>query len=256
MTIETCILYIIVFLYGIVLGSFLNVCIYRLPKEESIVTVGSHCMNCQHKLKWYDLFPLFSFLFLRGKCRYCGAKISVQYPLVEGVNGVLYCVTFAVCGWNIDSMLWCLLISTLLVIAVIDSRTMLIPGKADAFIALIGMIHLIFHRQQWSYYVTGFVGIGLFLLLTAVLFKKITGKSGLGYGDIELMACAGLCIGWGHSLLALVVGSVLGSLVEGIRMAVTKKHNRFAFGPYLAIGIVTAVLFGDLFFEWYFQIMT
>lgn len=255
MTIENFILYIIVFLYGIILGSFLNVCIYRLPKEESVVTVGSHCMSCHHKLKWYDLFPLFSWIFLRGKCRYCGAKISVQYPLIECLNGILYCITFAICGWSADSILWCLLISALLVIAVIDYRTMLIPGKADAFIALIGMIHLLLHREQWQYYVIGFVGVGLFLLLIAVIFKSVTGRSGLGYGDIELMACAGLCIGWGHGLFALVIGSVLGSLIEGVRMVVMKKRGKFAFGPYLAIGITIAALWGDMFFDWYFQIM-
>ncbi len=255
MAMENFILYIIVFLYGIILGSFLNVCIYRLPKEESIVTVGSHCMNCQHKLKWYDLFPLFSWIFLRGKCRYCGEKISVQYPVVELANGVLYCVIFAICGWNVDSILWCLLVSALLVIAVIDFRTMQIPGKLDAFIALLGLVHLFLHREQWLYYVIGFVGMGGFLLLIAVLFQRLTGKSGLGYGDIELMACAGLCLGWGHGLLALIIGSLSGSVIEGIRMAVTGKHGKFAFGPYLAMGIFLAVLFGDFLFQWYFDLI-
>lgn len=255
MAMENFILYIFVFLYGIVLGSFLNVCIYRLPKGESIVSVGSHCMNCNHKLKWYDLFPLFSWIFLRGKCRYCGARISPQYPIVELTNGVLYVVTVVLCGWNWDSLLWCLLLSALLVIAVIDHRTMLIPGGADAFIAVLGVIHLFLHLQNWFYYVLGAAGMGVFLLLIAVVFKKVTGKSGLGYGDIELMVCAGLCIGWGHGLLALIVGSVLGSVIEGIRMAATKKNGKFAFGPYLAAGVATAVLFGDRFFDWYFQLI-
>lgn len=256
MTIENFILYIIVFLYGIILGSFLNVCIYRFPKGESIVTVGSHCMDCNHKLKWYDLFPLFSWIFLRGKCRYCGKKISAQYPIVEFINGVMYCVAFAVCGWCLDSVLLCLLISALLVISMIDYRTMTIPGKVDAFIVLLGVAHLLLHREQWLYYIVGFVSMGVFLLLIAVLFKKVTGKSGLGYGDIELMACAGLYVGWGHGLLALIIASVLGSVVEGIRMAVTKKNEKFAFAPYLAVGIVISALFGDLFLTWYYQMIS
>ncbi len=140
MAMENFILYIIVFLYGTILGSFLNVCIYRLPKKENIVTVGSHCMNCSHKLKWYDLFPLFSWIFLRGRCRYCKAPVSKQYPIVEFLNGVLYCLVFAVCGWNWDSVLWCLMISALLVIALIDYRTLQIPGQADAFIVIVGVI--------------------------------------------------------------------------------------------------------------------
>ena len=109
MALEHFILYIIVFLYGIIIGSFLNVCIYRMPKGESVVTVGSHCMNCKHPLKWYDLFPVFSYLVLRGKCRYCGAKISIQYPLVELANGILYVLVVAICGLNPDSIVWCVL---------------------------------------------------------------------------------------------------------------------------------------------------
>lgn len=244
-------LYIIVFLYGIVIGSFLNVCIYRMPKEESVVAVGSHCMNCNHKLRWVDLFPLFSWLFLRGKCRYCGAKISVQYPLVETANGFLYVLIFALCGWNLDSVLWCLLTSVLLVIAVLDFRTMKFPSILDGIIFLIGLIHLVFHGEQWLYYVAGFLFMGLFLLLCAVLFKKITGKSGLGYGDIELMACAGLCIGWGHALLALILASLLGCAVQGLVMAVTKKGGRFPLVPYLAVGIYVVVLWGDSILNWY-----
>ena len=160
MALEHFILYIIVFLYGIVIGSFLNVCIYRMPKEESIVTVGSHCMSCNHKLRWVDLFPLFSWLFLKGKCRYCGAKISVQYPLVEGANGILYVILFAICGWNLDSVLWCILTSMLLVIAVIDFRNMKFPSVLDGAVLVIGAVHLALHGEQWLYYVTGFLFMG------------------------------------------------------------------------------------------------
>lgn len=100
MAAQTILFYIFAFLYGIVIGSFLNVCIYRIPQKESVVAVGSHCMNCQHRLAWYDLFPLFSFLILRGRCRYCKAKLSWQYPLVECLNGVLYIVIIAARGMN------------------------------------------------------------------------------------------------------------------------------------------------------------
>lgn len=251
MTLEQIILYVVVFLYGIVIGSFLNVCIYRIPKGENLVTAGSHCMKCGHRLHWYDLFPLFSWLFLRGRCRYCGERVSAQYPLIEGINGLLYILIFAVNGMCADSIFYSLMASVLLVIALIDYRTMKIPVGAEVVLLLIGALHLFFHMDNWIYYVTGFFFVGLFLLLCALLFRMVTGKGGLGLGDIELMACAGLCLGWGHGLFAIVIGSVFGAVVEGIRMVRSGKRGKFPFAPYLAIGILAAVLWGDSLFAWY-----
>lgn len=248
---EHFILYIIIFLYGIVIGSFLNVCIYRIPKEENLVTVGSHCMECGHRLKWYDLVPLFSWLFLKGKCRYCGTKISAQYPLIESLNGFLYLLIFVVNGLNIDSVLYCIMVSALLVLSVVDYRTMLIPTGADIVIFTVGIIHLVLHLEQWYYYVIGFFFASLFLLLCAFLFRAVTGKSGLGLGDVELMACAGLCIGWGHGLFAIIIGSVLGVIVQGIKILVTKENSKFPFGPYLSIGVLIAALWGNQIYNWY-----
>lgn len=248
---EHFILYIIIFLYGIVIGSFLNVCIYRIPKGENLVTVGSHCMDCGQRLKWYDLVPLFSWLSLRGKCRYCGAKISPQYPVVEFLNGSLYVLVIYVNGLNADSALYCIVVSALLVISVIDYRTMLIPAGAEIVILAVGIIHLVLHFEQWFYYVAGFFFASLFLLLCAFLFRAVTGKSGLGLGDVELMACAGLCIGWGHSLFAIVIGSVLGVLIEGIKILSTKQRGKFPFGPYLSVGVLIALLWGNPVYHWY-----
>ncbi|MCH5252319.1 MAG: prepilin peptidase [Lachnospiraceae bacterium] len=248
---ECFILYIIVFLYGIIVGSFLNVCIYRIPKEESIVTVGSHCMACGHRLKWWDLFPVFSWLFLKGRCRYCKAKISVQYPLVELANAVLYLIIFAVNGWNIESVLWCIATSALLVLSIIDYRTMMIPTGIDLVILGVGILHLILNLNNWHYYVIGFFFASLFLLLCSLLFRLLRNKNGLGMGDVELMACAGLCIGWGHALLAVVIGSVLGSIIQGIKLAVTKEGQKFAFGPYLSLGVWIAMLWGTEIYDWY-----
>ena len=130
----TIFLYITVFLFGIVIGSFLNVVIYRVPKNENIVVVNSHCMNCGYELSWYDLIPIFSWLALRGKCRVCGDKISVQYPLIEALNGVLYMVVFHYFGLSIESLLYCLLFSALLALSVIDFRTYEIPVGFNYFI--------------------------------------------------------------------------------------------------------------------------
>jgi len=111
-------LYIVVFVYGITIGSFLNVLIYRIPKKENIAIVRSHCMKCGYQLKWYDLVPLFSWLTLGGRCRKCKEKISVQYPLIEALNGVLYMIVFYYYGLSIDSLLYCLLFSALLALSV------------------------------------------------------------------------------------------------------------------------------------------
>ena len=119
----TILFYSIIFLFGITIGSFLNVCIYRIPKHEDIVKTRSHCMSCGYQLEWYDMFPVFSYLFLRGKCRKCKTKLSVQYPLVEVLNGIAYIVIVCVNGVNVESLLYCLLSSTLLVLSVIDFRT-------------------------------------------------------------------------------------------------------------------------------------
>ena len=243
--------YIITFLYGIVIGSFLNVCIYRIPKDESIVTVGSHCMICGRQLKWYDLFPLFSWLFLKGKCRYCGTKISVQYPLIEALNAILYIIIVSVNGWSLESLLYCIMASALLVLSVIDYRTMLIPTSVDIVILMVGVMHLFVDLSNWLYYVIGFFSASLFLLLCALVFRAITGKGGLGMGDVELMACAGLCVGWGHALFAIVIGSMLGAIIEGARILITKEKGKFPFGPYLSLGVFVSVLWAEPIYKWY-----
>lgn len=251
MTPTTALLYIFAFLYGIVIGSFLNVCIYRIPKKESIVTVGSHCMNCGHKLAWYDLFPLFSFLFLKGKCRYCGTKLAKQYPVVEAANGVLYLVVFAVHGWNMESVLYCFLTSALLTLSVIDYRTLEIPVGINLFILAVGAVHIIVDFSNWGHYVIGFFSASLFLLFCLIL----TRGRGIGGGDIKLMAAAGLCLGWQNILFALIIGCVIGSVIQCIIIAVTKNKTKFAMGPYLSVGIFTAALWGDAFIDWYIGLM-
>ncbi len=243
--------YVCVFLYGIIIGSFLNVCIYRIPKNESVVTEGSHCMACGRPLKWRDMVPVFSWLILHGKCRFCGEKISIQYPLVELANGLLYLLIFFVNGVNPDSAIYSVMTSAMLVISVIDFRTMKIPIAADVVIFAMGVVHLLLHLDTWYYYVIGFFFASLFLLLCSLLFRILKNKNGMGAGDIELMACTGLCIGWGHALFAIALGSVIGSVIEGTRMAVTKKSGRFAFGPYLCLGVFIAMLWGTGIYEWY-----
>ena len=244
-------LYIIIFLFGIVIGSFVNVLIYRLPKNENIVVVNSHCMSCGHQLKWYDLVPLFSWIFLRGKCRYCKEKISVQYPLIEAVNGFGYVLIFLVCGLNLSSILYSICFSMLVAISVIDWRTYEIPVGLNITILTLGIIQCILDYRNWSSYLIGMVCVSGFLFLLFI----ITGGRGIGGGDIKLMFAAGLLLGWKNIILALMLGCIIGSVIHIILMKVSNKGRMLAFGPYLSAGILLAILFGEQLIGWYLNLL-
>ena len=229
------------FLFGLLIGSFLNVCIYRIPKKENITTTRSHCMACGNVIKWYDLIPVLSYLLLRGRCRSCGAKLSIQYPIIELLNGLLYCLVFAVTGFTVKSVLICALASALIVIAVIDWRTYEIPFGLNVFIMILGLIRIGTDRSNWLSYVIGAVCVSGFLF---ILYLATKGR-GIGGGDIKLMAAAGLFLGWKSIILAFVIGCVLGSVIHLIRMKVSKQDHVLAFGPYLAVGIFMASLWGE-----------
>lgn len=243
----TILLAFIFFLYGIVIGSFVNVCIYRIPKKENIAVNPSHCMTCNHVLAWYDLVPLFSWIFLRGKCRYCGEKISWQYPLVEFINGVGYVWIFFVSGINIGCILYCLTFSALVALSVIDWRTFEIPIGINAFILVLGIIATIIDYQNILNHIIGFVCVSGFLL---ILYYATKGR-GIGGGDVKLMAVAGLLIGWKNIILALILGAILGSVIHIARMKISGEEHMLAFGPYLSAGIVLAMLYGDKMISWY-----
>ena len=244
-------IYVITFLYGIVIGSFLNVCIYRIPLKENIVKTRSHCMSCGHKLEWYELIPLFSYLVQGGKCRHCQAHISVQYPLIEGLNGVLYVITFIINGVNVDSLLYCLLISALITLSVIDWRTYEIPLGINIFILTLGLIMTVIHYEDWINHVIGFFAVSVFIFIIILATKG----RGMGGGDMKLMAAAGLMLGWKNIVLAFLLGCVLGAIIHVARMRISKADHQLAFGPYLSAGILIAVLFGNEMISWYMSVL-
>lgn len=248
----TLILSIIIFLYGIVIGSFLNVLIYRLPKHENIATKRSHCMECGYQLKWYDLIPLFSYLFLRGRCRKCGTRISIQYPIIEAVNGILYVLIFLRYGLTIETLLYCLLFSALLALSVIDFRTFEIPVGFNIFILILGLVRVATDYKNWLLYLIGLVSVSLFLF---AIFAITKGR-GIGGGDVKLMAATGLLLGWKLNLLGFVMGCILGSIIHLIRMKVSKEGRTLAMGPYLSLGVVLTVFFGEYIISWYMSFFT
>ncbi|MBR4719011.1 MAG: prepilin peptidase [Lachnospiraceae bacterium] len=249
--------HLFIFLLGIIFGSFLNVCIIRLPIKETIVTKPSHCMQCGYRLKWYDLVPLVSWILLKGRCRKCGKPISKQYPIIEAVNGIAWVLIFIIRGIQYDlaydgtSVCYCALFSALLVLSIIDFRTLEIPLGCNIFILAVGLIHLCVDYSNWLQYVIGLTAVSLFLYIIYVG----TGGRGIGGGDIKLMAACGLLLGWKLNILGFILGCILGSVIHIIRMKVSKQDHVLAMGPYLSIGVMIAALWGDRIINWYLEMM-
>lgn len=237
----------IVFLFGITVGSFLNVCICRLPLGEDIVHTDSHCMSCGYQLAWYDLIPLFSWLLLRGRCRKCKAPVSIQYPAVELLNGLLWTGIIAVHGFEVTGICYCLAASSLLVLSVIDWRTYEIPIGCNYVILAVGIVNLFFYREDWLSFVIGAASVSGFLLFLLM----VSGGRAMGGGDVKLMAAAGLLLGWKGILLAFVVGCIAGSVIHVGLMKIKGKERMLAFGPYLSFGIWFTMMWGRELIEWY-----
>jgi len=243
---------IIIFLFGITVGSFLNVLIYRIPKKEEFVKTRSHCMSCGYQLEWYDLIPIFSWLSLGGKCRKCKSKISAQYPLIELLNGILWVLSFLFYDFSITTLLYCGLFSSLIALSVIDFRTYEIPVGFNIFILVLGTIRVIFEfigdHNSWPEFIIGLVSVSVPLLL---IFYATKGR-GIGGGDVKLMGAAGLLLGWKLIVLAFFLGCLLGSVIHLTRMKVSGESHVLAMGPYLSAGIVIAACFGERLISMYF----
>jgi len=238
-------------LYGTVIGSFLNVLIYRIPRKEEFVKTRSHCMNCGYQLRWYDLIPLFSWIQLGGKCRACKTKISIQYPAIELLNGAAYLGIYLYFGLSWWTILACLVFSILLVIFMIDLRHMIIPNGLVVALLVIGVIGTIYSGD----YVSNL--IGFFSVSSLLLVVAIVSKGGMGMGDVKLMAASGLILGWQSNILALMLGAIVGSII-GIGLlgfGVINRKQPIPFGPFLTVGIMMAVLFGDRLIAWYLNLL-
>lgn len=239
--------YLALVLLGLCVGSFCNVLILRIPRGEEFVKTPSHCFSCGHALSWYENIPLVSWLIQGGKCRHCGAAISRQYPIVEGLNALMWLLAGILYRSDpVQALLYCALWSALMVLSVIDWRTFHIPNGLNLFILLLGVAALALDRANWPSHVIGMVSVsGLFLLL-----HVLTGGAGLGMGDVKLMFGAGLLLGGGRVLLAMLAGSLSGAIIHSIRMK-RGADRKLAFGPYLAAGIWFSALFGTQIIDAY-----
>lgn len=244
------ILYLYSFIIGIVIGSFLNVVIYRVPKELSFAKGRSFCPHCQAQIKGYHNVPVFSYLWLRGKCADCRQPIAIRYPLVELFTGIMAILIFAVYGFSFQWLVVFSAAAILIAITMIDFDTMIIPNGLVIALMAPALLSFFFFPQL------GILSrvIGIFAISLPMLILVLFIPDAFGGGDIKLMAVAGFMLGWGNTLLASFIGLLLGGAVAVMLLARKTTDKHMAFGPYLCIGIMTALLFGDIIIGWYFNL--
>ena len=238
---------------GLIFGSFLNVCIYRIPRRESLNRPPSHCTSCQRRLAWYENLPVISWVALRGRCRGCGAAISVMYPLVESTTAAVFAGGLLVYGLTPLLVIRLAFASALIVLFVIDLQHRILPNVITLPGIVAGFIASLFFPPGWLSSLIGLVAGGGVLLLIAEAYYRTRGQEGLGMGDVKMLAMIGAFLGWPLMLLTLVLASFAGSLV-GVLMLATGKGGMQAalpFGTFLALGAVVAAVAGDVMLAWY-----
>ncbi len=240
---------------GAMVGSFLNVCIYRLPEGGSIVFPASRCLRCGAPIRWYDNIPLASFIILRGKCRTCGGPISLQYPLVEAAGAMLIVIVYFKVGLSFDLLEDTTLLFILLGIAVSDARSYTIPdGFSLSGIALGLLLCFLPGGITPLESVAGLLVGGGSLYLVALLGEYIFKKEAMGGGDVKMLAMIGAFLGWPGVLFTLFVGSLAGSLIFGWINFVLRKNKLVPFGVFLAIGAGIYTFAGPELIAWYLSL--
>jgi len=248
----------LLFLLGLCVGSFLNVLIDRLPRGESVIKERSYCESCKHTLKWYDLIPLVSFLVLRGKCRYCESPLSYYYPLVEGLTGIMFVTTGLFIINNFQSNLnfqldkiaalayYLFIVSSLIVIFFADLKYGIIPDKIVFGAVGITFLFLITnHQSPITYHLFSAIGTFFFFVL---IFLATRGR-GMGFGDVKFAFLIGLVLSFPKVIVGLYIAFLTGAFVSVILILAGKKKFRGStvpFGPFLAIGTLTALFWGDI----------
>jgi leader peptidase (prepilin peptidase)/N-methyltransferase len=239
--------------FGLIFGSFLNVCIYRLPRRESLNRPRSHCTSCQRRLAWYENVPVISWLALRGRCRGCGVRISVMYPLIELTTAGVFVGGLLVYGLTPLLVVRLAFASALIVLFVIDLQHRILPNVITLPGIVVGFIASFLFPPGWVSSLIGLVAGGGVLLLIAEAYYRTRGQEGLGMGDVKMLAMIGAFLGWPLMLLTLVLASFAGSLVGVLLLATGKGGMQAAlpFGTFLALGAVVAAVAGDVMLAWY-----
>lgn len=249
-------------LFGLVLGSFLNVVIHRVPENRSIVSPSSSCPSCGSRIRFYDNIPVISYIILLGRCRKCGEKISIEYPLVEIITGLLslaLITRYNLINYSLHQyFIFMLLISSLIAISFIDLKHYIIPDIISIPGIFAGLIISFFSGHiSWFDSISGIVMGGGILYLLAVIFEFLTKKEGMGGGDVKLLAMMGAWLGWKSIPFILLASSVTGIVLGSISLVISKKgiRARIPFGPFLAVGALIYLFFGKEIIDWYFNLL-
>jgi leader peptidase (prepilin peptidase)/N-methyltransferase len=242
-------------LFGLVVGSFLNVCIYRLPLKKSIVSPPSSCPACGERIRFYDNIPVISYVFLLGRCRHCRHPISPQYPVVEAATGLLSLALFLKMGASLEYVFFMLFGASLIAITFIDLQHKIIPDVLSLPGIVVGFAVSLFSLSSlsWIDSLIGMVAGGGFLLLVSIAFEKLTGREGMGMGDVKMLAMIGAWMGWRSLLFIVLVSSLSGSLIGGALLALSRQgaRTRIPFGPFLALGSLIYLFFGQELLFWF-----
>ena len=251
MTETVTVLFLLIF--GLAVGSFLNVCIYRLPRRESLNWPGSHCTTCSRALAWYENLPLVSWLALRGRCRTCRAAISPMYPAVEAITGAVFVAGYFIYGWTPLLAVRLMFASAMVVLFAIDLRHHILPNAITLPGIVIGFALSFVLPPGWLASLIGLIVGGGILFAIGEAYYRVRGIEGLGMGDVKMLAMIGAFLGWKLMLVTLVLASFAGSLVGVAVMLAGRGGMTFAlpFGTFLAVGALAAAVAGDPILAWY-----
>ncbi|HHU79120.1 MAG TPA: prepilin peptidase [Clostridiales bacterium] len=239
---------------GLLMGSFFNVCIYRVPRDQSIVKPASRCTSCGTRLAWRDLMPVISWVSLGGKCRYCKSPISYRYTLVELLTGLIFVVLYLKFGISGSFLTYAILCSILIIATLIDLDFQIIPDGLVLTGAIFALLLIPAGLSvHWKDALLGMLAGGGTFLLIALLSSWILKKEGMGGGDIKLMGMIGLFIGWKLTALSILLSIYAGGIIGGLLMLLRKKKRGDAipYGPFIAAGTVIAILYGNDLIQWY-----
>ena len=243
----------LVVLLGACVGSFLNVCIYRLPRRESLMWPGSRCTTCERSLSWYENVPIVSWVVLRGRCRTCRASVSWMYPAVEMVTALAFLSGYLLYGLTMIAVVRVLFACALIVLFVTDLQHKILPNIITVPGIVVGFVCSLFLPPGWLESLIGIVVGGGSLFAIAETYYRVRGQEGLGMGDVKLLGMIGAFLGWKLVLLTLVFASVAGSLAGGILIVSGRGNMKYAlpFGTFLAIGALVAAIWGTPIVDWY-----